>query len=133
MNTTSSAATNPVTLQLSADGSSGLISFTIFRGEFHSEESLEELLTLLAGLSHGVVGVVRQHLPGARVEVGVHQERMTNHYVLGEVFRRAHIQWVNRKTPLNFDAVAVQQWLQSCPAGHLEQSARQQPGVPDKC
>lgn len=133
MNTTTSAATNQVTLQPSADVSSGLISFTLFRDEFHGEESLEELLTLLAALSVGVVGVVRQHLPGARVEVGVHHERMTNHYVLGEVFRRAHIQWVNQKAPLNFDAVAVQQWLHRCPAGHLGQSEQQQPGVPDKC
>ncbi|MBD9400823.1 hypothetical protein [Comamonas sp. CMM02] len=88
MNTTKQTVANPVTLMPSTDGTNGLISFTICRGEFRSEEGLEELLTLLAALSNGVVGVVRQHLPDARVEVGLHHERMTNHYVLCEVFSR---------------------------------------------
>lgn len=86
---TANQDTTAVTLQPSADAARGLISFSIYRSQFRAEESLEEVLSLLTALTAGVVGVVQQNLPGARVEVGLPPERLVNHYVLGEVFSRA--------------------------------------------
>lgn len=87
--TTDPTSAAPVTVRPSRYGADGLISFSIYRAQSVDGESLNELLMLLAALSGGVSNVVQQHMPGARVEVGIHHESMVSHYVLGEVFERA--------------------------------------------
>lgn len=95
---TDQAAAESITLRPSIHGTDGLVSFTIYRSQSVSGESLNELLTLLAALSGGVLGVVQQHMPAARIEVGVHRESMVSRYVLGEVFGLA---MANQYTVIN--------------------------------
>lgn len=95
---TDQPAAESITLRPSIHGTDGLVSFTIYRSQSVSGESLNELLTLLAALSGGVLGVVQQHMPGARIEVGVHRESVVSRYVLGEVFGLA---MANQSTVIN--------------------------------